>query len=662
MRTPRPLAALLVLAGLLPAGLPPSGAAAQTPTALTYMRMPEPEPSKERPTPRRDADTVLVKFKPNTTKTAQGDALEQYGAHDAGTTGTTGYTVAAIEDGDTPEATVAELRQDSRVDRVQLNYLRWAAATPNDPGLALGDQEYLKRIRSLAAWNRNKGTSLKTIAILDTGIDTDHPDLASRIKPGYNAITGGTDVEDDNAHGTFVAGIAAAISNNGRGIASAAWAAGILPVKVLDSEGVGTDADVAEGITWAADHGAEVINMSFGGPGESQILKDAVDYAKTKDVVLVASAGNEGWSVPSYPAAHDSVLAVTATDNSSTFAFFSNHGWWVDIAAPGVNIVSTFMGDVELYGIGSGTSFAAPLVAGVAFLVRNEYPTWNRTQVYNRVKNQARDHGPRGIDPSFGKGRLDSFAALGGGILAPVVQPAGDAFESNPTIDRAKAVTTSVSGTISPEGDVDFFYTDVTTPGQVTFTVTPPGFDPGAPRAREMDPVLAVFDPNLRLVGVVDTEFLGDPETFTAPVEVTGRYYAAVYNFFGSRTPAPYTLSVSTSTTVLPPLPLGEVAFVRDHSPADFVLNVGTAASPTVEFARDMDAATFTTSTVQLLNGKTGLPIAITRSYNATTHVLTLDPTAALLKNTPYIVSTDGVMDVDGEAMGLYRYRFKTVV
>ncbi|MCA1726929.1 MAG: S8 family peptidase, partial [Actinobacteria bacterium] len=528
-------------------------AEAQEPAAsgLNARRLPPPRPSDARPRPERDADTVLVRYTKETGKTGRDRALARHRATDRGGVRGTAYSLVAIEG--SPETAVRELESEPSIVDAQLNYLRRASAVPNDPAWYYGDQDYLKEIRMASAWNASKGTTAQTIAVIDTGIDLDHPEFTGRRKVGYNAFTNGTNVADDNGHGTFVSGVAAAATNNNRGIAGVAWNAGILPVKVLNADGEGTDAVIAEGITWAVDHGARVLNLSLGGPGTSPVLKSAIDYALSRDRVVVAAAGNEGWDVKSYPAAYKGVVAVSATDPESTFAYFSNHGWWVDLAAPGMEIISTMAGDAEAYAIGDGTSFASPVVAGIAFLLRVQNPSWTRAQVFARLRSTARDAGPSGIDPFYGSGRVDAGAALG---LVTPLEPIAPApgFASDGTIDRARVMLGySLGGDISPEGDVDWYARDFPTTGEATFTLTPPTYYPSVNRALEMDPVLEVYGPDLDLLARRDAGYLNDPETITVPVRTPGRYYARVSNFLGSRSPGRFTLSWSFTQITYPP-------------------------------------------------------------------------------------------------------------
>ena len=437
-----------------------------------------------------------MKFKPHTSKGAQGDALERSDAEMHQVAGPSGYAVVEIDG--SPEAAVLELEADSRVADASLNYNRSVHAVPNDAAVAFGVQEYLHEIRLPQAWDIVKGNTSRTIAILDTGIDLDHPDLKARLKPGYNAVNPAATPNDGNGHGTMVAGVAGAITNNYRGIASAAWTTSLMPVKVLRDNGTGTDADLIEGITWAADHGASVINLSLGGPGYSAPLHSAIRYAFSKNVVVVASAGNEARPEAVYPAAFGGVIAVTATDIDSTFAFFSNNGWWVDIAAPGMDITSTVAGTGDQYATGSGTSLAAPLVAGTALLVRTKFPSWTVGQVASQIRKTARDFGPSGFDPSYGAGVLDAFAAVGGPTLAASGPATGGAFEPNDSFDRAAVITGSVEAATDVETDVDWYALDIPR-GFLTVTVTPPAYDETAPeRALEMDPVLRSTRPTRR--------------------------------------------------------------------------------------------------------------------------------------------------------------------
>jgi hypothetical protein len=515
-------------------------------------RLPAPRIHEKTPGPTFDKRTILVRFRPGTSESEQDQSLEEHGLSRAGEIPRIRFVVARIKGDRSAKGARTEMARDGRVEIAQLNYLRHGFAAPNDPAYAAGDQNYLKNIKMPAAWDITHGSTSHSIAILDTGVDLDHPDLSgSRIKPGYDFVNSDSDPQDDNGHGTMVAGIAAAKTNNSMGVAGAAWAAGIIPVKVLNSTATGTDAQIASGITWASDNGAKVINLSLGGYGESPALENAVDYAVDKGIVVVASAGNDAVDIPTYPAAYDPALAVSATGiGGGQFAWFSNHGWWIDVSAPGMSIVSTYLasGPTESYAIGDGTSFASPIVAGIANLVRYENPSWTPAKVMSQIEKTARDWGPAGIDPYYGWGWVDGNAALGGAKQSPGTA-AQDSREPNGTPDRATAVSSSLgSNTISPEGDVDWFVRSVTstTARSLTFTVTAPPFS--GTRPQEFDPVLEVYGSNLKIIAAVDYFYPGTAETAKVPISGPGDYFLMVRNYAGSQSPGSYTVSASTSS------------------------------------------------------------------------------------------------------------------
>ena len=274
-----------------------------------------------------------------------------------------------------------------------------------------GDQWALDRLDAEAVWDVSQGAGV-TVAVLDTGVAT-HEDLAeSRILAGADFTDGdadGTGRDDGHGHGTHVSGIINASLNNNTGIAGLAPSADILPVRVLDSGGSGYWSWVAGGITWATDHGADVINMSLGG-GDSEVLEVAVQYAVTAGVTVVAAAGNSrsSGSPVSYPAAYDGVTAVAATDNADDYASFSNEGSYVDIAAPGVAILSTLPGNS--YASWSGTSMATPYVAATAALIHSNAA--GPADADAVLTGTAEDLGPVGRDNDFGYGLVDPIAAL----------------------------------------------------------------------------------------------------------------------------------------------------------------------------------------------------------------------------------------------------------
>jgi thermitase len=271
-------------------------------------------------------------------------------------------------------------------------------------------------IKASEGWSWSMGSRGTIIAILDTGIAQAHEDLKNKIMPGYDFVNDDADPQDDNGHGTFVASIAAAETNNGIGIAGVAWNAMLLPVKVLDSLGNGNYLTIAAGIKYAADQGAKVINLSLGGDADSFILKDACQYAFAKGCSLVAASGNSGSETVQFPAAYDSLCtAVGASDASDTLAPFSNRGPQIDVVAPGVWIYGAHYDparptELRFYDWDNGTSLAAAHVSGAMALLISYKPMLTNQQIMAIVKYTADDVNSSqkpGVDQEMGYGRIN---------------------------------------------------------------------------------------------------------------------------------------------------------------------------------------------------------------------------------------------------------------
>ena len=346
---------------------------------------------------------------------------------------------------DVPKATagiVAErLRQRQDVQSVHVVGRRTFDYVPNDESFP-ATQPYLDAVAAPAAWDVHRGDPDVRIAVIDSGVDVTHPDLAGQVSDAYNAVDGGSDVTDEIGHGTFVAGVAAATSDNGIGIAGASMGASVLGVKVADAVGdIYTDAEAA-GIIWAADHGADVINLSLGSDTPDQMESDAIGYAVNKGVLVVAAAGNDGTSVPNYPAAYPQVMAVGATDAAGNRTDFSQYGTWVSVAAPGAGIISTtpVAGSSYFaagYDHGDGTSFSTPIVAAEAALLKSQRADLTATDLRTAITRSA--HGYSGL--GLGAGQVDFRGAFD--ALRPDTVPALTSPTSSTTVSGVIALTAS---------------------------------------------------------------------------------------------------------------------------------------------------------------------------------------------------------------------------
>lgn len=343
------------------------------------------------------------------------------------------YRLRLPDDADLPAA-AALLESHPAVRYAELNYIRRAFRQPNDP--LVNRQWALPTIRAFDAWEITTGNPV-TVAVLDTGVAVNHRDLAGRLTAGFDFHNVDDDPSDDDGHGTFMAGIIAANANNNEGIAGVCWFCQIMPIKVLDRQGQGDDATIAAGLRWATDQGARVISMSLGGPEDTRVIREAVEYAAARNVLIVAASGNGGDddNLVNYPAAYPSVLAVTATDEQDRLARFSTTGDFVDLAAPGVRVWSTAwqsqLGDT--YGSASGTSVACPHVAAAAALLMSIRPDLNAQQIGDLLRTTADDLGPPGVDAGFGYGRLNLLRAVQAAINpTAIITPPTSPIPSSP--------------------------------------------------------------------------------------------------------------------------------------------------------------------------------------------------------------------------------------
>lgn len=483
--------------------VPASPTAAPTMQPLSNpMTATMPAPVKDTPI----AGQIIVKFKPQYTNAQITTLLQQYNASIKKTIPGVNLTVVFVPKGQ--ETTVMqELQNAGYVESAYRDYTTHAFLAPNDPLFAMqyafnntgqsiqgqagkaGDD-----INVETAWDVTEGAGVK-VAILDTGIDLNQPDLQGKVVL-TNSLIGNATVQDGNGHGTHVAGILAANTNNGVGVAGTCPQCELMIGQVLNAQGEGSTSDAVAGITWAANNGAKVISMSLGTTQASSepMYASALSFAESKGAIIVAAAGNDGASTntdPSYPGDVPGVVSVAATTNTNTLASFSNFGPGVEIAAPGNNILSTGpttagfslepMGysTSEPYYYLSGTSMATPMVAGVAGLVASTQFGTTPQALIARLYSTAQKIPGTGTD--FINGLVDAAAAVGPATTAttaptaitPTVFCVGGSGTPPcatipPTATSVPGVVTPTVSTVSPVTN-----TTTTTPGTPGTTVTP---------------------------------------------------------------------------------------------------------------------------------------------------------------------------------------------
>jgi subtilisin family serine protease len=408
-------AALLVVASLLP-------------TKAFAQSEPVPPPPS----------SLIVKLVPGLTIDQQAAVIARNGGVE--TSSVPALRLHVVEVGaDQIDQALAKYQTDAQVARAEVNAVRQSNTLPSDP---LYPQQWaLPRIGWDSAFGNINPSSNVVVAVLDTGIEAAHPDLAANVIAGTSILDGSNGLSDPSGHGTMVAGTVAAQTNTSPpvGIAGVAYAGvRLMPVTVLNADGLGQDSDIISGVVWAVDHGADVILMAFSNPGFSASLQDAIDYAWSSNVVLVAATGNDGLNAPTYPAGDRGVIGVSATDENDQRAPFSNYGASVFLAAPGTNILTTDVGGTYL--AINGTSSSAAIVAGAAAQMMAVDPSLSNGVVVGRL---ARTADPAGTQDETGNGRINlARALLDTGI--DFVQPAGAGAAGGPFVGPYRAAATHI--------------------------------------------------------------------------------------------------------------------------------------------------------------------------------------------------------------------------
>ncbi|NHT18060.1 S8 family serine peptidase [Cellulomonas sp. IC4_254] len=601
--SPAPAVAAPVLAAPAADGADPAAPPALEATATPHV-----------PTPA--GDTVLVRFADGTTPDAQAAALAAAGAGAGVPVPGTAYLSAPVAGGD-PRAAAAVLSADPVVAAAQPDLVRSATGWWSDRW-ADWAADYLELMRVPEAWVTGTGAG-QVVAVLDGGVDPRHPDLRGRLVPGRDVLDGDDDPTDPGWHGTAVASLVVAPSGDdgagtgvapgarvmpvrvldaaGRGTdadiaAGVAPGARVMPVRVLDAAGRGTDADIAAGIAWAAGHGADVLVLPLGAPGEGPVLRDAIRAAVDAGAVVVAASGNTGDDSPVYPGAYAPEVAgmvtVAGTDATGQVTPWSSWGDAVSVAALGTNVLVPAPGGNTGYRAATGTSFSAALVGGVAALLTARGST--PQQVEAVLTSTARDAGPLGQDPYTGAGVVDAGAALGRGAGTPLgrVGTPETPGDSLPLRARPLALGAAVAGTVDTVGDVDWYRVPVSAPGAYAVVAT------SAAGAEATQPRVTALADDGRQLATGDAPALGGAVRVVAPVAGTSAVRIGVATTSGSR--GGYTLTVTR---------LGSATLTRVPGPA-------LGAAPRAVVVTDLSADGRADAVTALLGRPVSDPAAVT--------------------------------------------------
>ncbi|MDP3104596.1 MAG: S8 family serine peptidase [Candidatus Methanoperedens sp.] len=394
------------------------------------------------------ADEVIVKFKDGVERSEIDKINTKHGGKFRAKSHYSGSERIEIPKGRTVSEMVELYKKEAGVEYAEPNYIAHALMVPTDPYYKYQWNLKAAGINAEPAWDISTGSGV-IVAIIDTGIKKGTDLANTKFVGGYDFINNDNDPTDDNGHGTHVAGTVAQSTNNGIGVAGIAYNSELMAVKVLDGSGSGTYLQVADGIRWASDHGANVISMSLGGGSPSSTLCGAADYAYSMGVTVVAAAGNDGMNSISYPAACNNVISVGATRFDRTLAYYSNYGTNLDLVAPGgdVNVdqnndgygdgilQQTFQGSVWGYYFFQGTSMATPHVSGVAALLKSKNSQLTPLQIEDALKNTAVDLGATGRDDVYGWGLINAEAALNY-VSVPVIL-------NHPPVANEQTITTN---------------------------------------------------------------------------------------------------------------------------------------------------------------------------------------------------------------------------
>lgn len=351
------------------------------------------------------ARRILIKGHDDISDLEIEEELGKHGAKSIGEIPGINVKIVELPENANEKAIAALLAHNPKFAFAEVDAVEQESFIPNDTYYS--SSWHLRNIGAPTAWDSSKGDGV-IIAILDSGVEATHPDLAGKLVPGWNIWNNNSDTTDHRSHGTKVAGSAAAIANNSMGVAGVSMNSKIMPIRISSLDGYTTNSASASGLTWAADHGARVANLSFQTPCKSSTVQTAANYFRSKGGVVTGSAGNSGVNEGFTPSSL--VTCVSATGSSNTITSWSAYGTYVDVAAPGSSIYTTFLNGA--YGSVSGTSFAAPITAGVYALMMSANPDLTPSELDQILFSTALDVGATGFDSYYGHGRIDAAKAV----------------------------------------------------------------------------------------------------------------------------------------------------------------------------------------------------------------------------------------------------------
>lgn len=508
-------------------------------------------------------------------------------------------------------------------------------APPDDP--EYGNQPDLEQVHVPETWPTTTGDPGIVIAVIDTGVDLTHPDLAgvTTVAP-RNEIWNTTDVTDDVGHGTHVAGTIFARTDNARGIAGIAPTSTLMPIKVLDETGSGEMSDVLDAVDWARTHGADIINLSLGGtltPDQVAFVQPTFSTARSAGILVVAASGNSGSGMVEYPAALQGVVSVGAVDGSDAFADFSTFNRGVDLTAPGVNTISTVPGNYDRM---SGTSMATPHVSGGAALVWSARPLLNVAELEAVLRTSAKDLGDPGRDNRFGSGRLDVLAALNGPVPDPL-----------PELEPAPGITDPLVVTFtSPTAPV--------TQSKSTFTVS------WTTSHAVIDGLLIRQKWNLVGGTCPDDLDLADAVTFLellSPTVESGLSPGACYRWTILAVDEESQIADATSAAVR--VVDTTRPTITGRSPGRSATGVPRTASVKITFSEPVRGVS--SSTLRLKNLQTGLWVRAKVTYSASKRTATIDPSMTMFRNARYgVYVLSGIRDLSGNRLATTSWSFRS--